>query len=169
MILFIITALLLGFTISVFNFGLMDYVWPDQQIRFVFMALLFVLLTFFVDIFTKIMDAHALTVPFQWMLVMVRCLFVGILLLIYVNGFLTLPIYFIYQYGFLVFILIGSIFIGMKSGLWRNILKDFTTIFSLLKKFGRQFYEYVHPLFFYSLMALIIGVFDRWMLQFFSG
>ncbi|MGC6367714.1 MAG: oligosaccharide flippase family protein [Candidatus Marinamargulisbacteria bacterium] len=168
-ILFIITALILGFTIFVFSFGLMNYVWPDQQVKFIFMALIFVLLTFFVDIFTKIMDAHALTVPFQWMRVVVRCIFVGILLMIYMNGFLTLPIYFFYQYGFLILILIGSIFIGMKNDLWSNFLNDFTTIFSLFKKFWKEFYEYVHPLFFYSLMALIIGVLDRWMLQFFSG
>jgi O-antigen/teichoic acid export membrane protein len=168
-ILFIITALILGFTIFVFSFGLMNYVWPDQQVKFIFMALIFVLLTFLVDIFTKIMDAHALTVPFQWMRVVVRCVFVGILLLIYMNGFLTLPIYFIYQYGFLIFILIGSIAIGIRNDLWRNILDDFISILSLFKKFGKEFYAYVHPLFLYSLLALIIGVFDRWMLQFFSG
>jgi O-antigen/teichoic acid export membrane protein len=165
----LIMIALFAITISIFGLGLSNYMWPEQQPKFILMALIFVIGTFLVDIFNKVMDAHALTIPFHWMKVIIRSIFVGVLLTLYFKGVLSLSIYFIYQYLFLFMILIGSILIGMKYDLWVNILGDFKSILSIVKRYWHEFFEYVHPLLFYSLVGLFVGILDRWMLQFFSG
>jgi O-antigen/teichoic acid export membrane protein len=35
--------------------------------------------------------------------------------------------------------------------------------------YGRELYQYSHPLFVYALVGLVVGVLDRWLLQVFSG
>ena len=38
-----------------------------------------------------------------------------------------------------------------------------------VKAYTKEFYYYSHPLFTYAVIGLVVGIFDRWLLQYFSG
>jgi O-antigen/teichoic acid export membrane protein len=50
---------------------------------------------------------------------------------------------------------------SMKQGWWLSLVQ--------VKEYFKEFYHYSHPLFIYALVGLIVGILDRWLLQFFSG
>ena len=69
---------------------------------------------------------------------------------------------------FMIFLLLGIFIYVIKSN--GDLLPpDWRLTSGELKQYTGEFYIYSHPLFIYSLVGMIIAIFDRWLLQLFGG
>lgn len=143
-------------------------IWPEQQLSYVYMAAVFAMVAWVMQILEKISDASGLTVSSEKAKVMQRLLGLVLILLLFVGGRLTLTNFFYYNY-FILLVLGGSF-------AW--IIKHHADPFAAAPPVGStgsmgqylgEFYRFSHPLFVYSLIGLITGLFDRWYLQIQGG
>ena len=164
--LFILLSLV--FFIAFFNyFDLTKYILPEVESKYFYLALFFSFLTWFVQIATKVSDAYALTVYVEIMKIIHK--FMSLVLLIYVISFfsLNLSVYLYLNIATLLIFVFCVIWI-FKSG---EIVGMNVLVFdlSVCKSIFREFLSYCSPLFAYSTLALILGLFDIWLLQHISG
>ena len=153
--------------ISFFVVGVSDKVWPEINHVYIWMALFLGFITWGHNITSKIIDAYALTAKGEIIKIIQKIAGIFILVFLFIYGWLNLTNYFIFQYiifGFLIFA-------------WWKILKN-KNIPLLpkiklqtpdIKKYTKEFYSYSSPLIVYAAFGLIIGIFDRWILQYTGG
>ncbi|MGV7224660.1 MAG: lipopolysaccharide biosynthesis protein [Nitrospinales bacterium] len=147
--------------------GLADIFWVDQRMIYVYMAALWVMLTWSSQLLTQVADAYGLTVTMETARIGQKCIGLVIILALYFLGHLDLTNFFLYHYGILIILIILLIQIsGRKTHLffenWR--LKKKQVLGYIV-----EFYRYSHPLFVFSLIGLIAAILDRWLLQQFGG
>jgi len=155
--------LLLTVFISIFlidSFGYTSYILPDIPNEYIYMGLFFGFFTWFTQIFMKISDAYALTVSVELIKIGHRVILLLILLYFIYQLNFDLELYFYFQYISIFSLLAILIWLFRK----KNIFKDLK--FSNLTK---EFIEYCHPLVIYSIIGLIVGIFDIWLLQKIAG
>jgi O-antigen/teichoic acid export membrane protein len=162
LIFLILSFLIIGITFS----PIKQFVFQDQSSDIIVYALFFVTLTWILEIFVKIMDAHGETVPLEKMRMLNKVLGGVLLVILYFSNLLNLNNYFYYQY-FLLFILLYYLYRYLK----RNSYLIFDS--SLRKadfiSYLKEFYKYSGPLGFYVILQFIHISFDRWILQYYGG
>lgn len=147
-------------------FGYFDSVFPSIPNEYIYMGLFFGFLSWFSQVYIKISDAYALTVS------------VELIKIYHKIGSLLLLVFFIYQLSFdldkyfyfnyislsILFVVLSLLFIK-KYIFTKDILKvnfDFLAI-------SKEFVSYCSPLFVYSVIGIIVGIFDIWLLQSVAG
>ena len=164
----LLVAFLLGFGVAgIFTLNLNKFVFPDQNSTFIWIAAGLSILGFISTFIHEINDAYGLTVKMELFFILQSILATTIILVLYFTDKLNISTYFICHYIILLFVIIAG---------WRILHLRHVHIFRYYKLFRKEllsyineFYTYSHPLFFNSLIVLIVGVGDRWLLQYFSG
>jgi O-antigen/teichoic acid export membrane protein len=154
------------FVLTISTFGFSGTFLPDIPNEYIYLGLFFAFFTWLTQIFVMISDAYALTVSVE--LIKIGHKIVSLLLLLYFVYFtlFELDTYFYFHYIALssFLFLIGWLFVK-KGILGKNILSlDFS--FSHIAK---EFIDYCHPLVLYSIVGILTGLFDIWILQTMSG
>src|SRR3989304_4940952 len=72
-----------------------------------------------------------------------------------------------YIYLALFLLLIVFTYVMKRSGY--SLLQSWKLTGEEIKNYIKEFYQYSHPLFIYSLVGLFAGIFDRWLLQVYGG
>lgn len=147
--------------------GLAPWFWPAQKSRSVLLALFCGIGIWLTLIAGKIVDAHGCTTRGEKARLLYRLVSVALVGLLFVSGLLTLDSLFLLQGGLAAFLLY----------LWQRALRQ--AGFSLAprlalmpgetRQYGREFWEYSHPLLIYSLVGTFAAVADRWLLQRLAG
>ncbi len=141
--------------------------WPDQEMKFIWMACVFSLLTWYSQIVTKIVDAYGYTARGEIIKLTSKVLGLVILLIFFFIKILTLPSYFYYNYIYLILLMLGC-YLYLK----KNLVSLFPNIklgYQKIKDYVKEFWIYSHPLILYSFIGLIVGILDIWLLQKFAG
>lgn len=139
-------------------------IWPAQELTYVYMAAAFAILAWVMQILEKISDASGLTVASEKAKVMQKLLGLVLILLLFVAGRLTLTSFFCYNY--VILLVLGGSFtwIIKRHGKYFKAPPAEASTNNMRQYLG-EFYRFSHPLFVYSLIGLVTGLFDRWYLQ----
>jgi len=158
---FIVLGVIFGFIYVSDFLSFIHHIIPDISIEYIYMGLVFGFFTWFTQIFIKISDAYALTVSVE--LIKVGHKIVSLLLLLFFVYQLAFDIelYYYFHYIVLVSFLLIITWLFIKKGIFKNILNSDFSIINLTK----EFVSYCHPLVVYSMIGLIAGLFDIWLLQ----
>ena len=167
---FIYSMLLLIFVFSfvfiVDTFNYTETILPAIPNQYIYLGLFFVFFTWFTQIFIKISDAYALTVSVE--LIKITHKIVSLLLLlyfVYFNAF-DLDSYFYFHYITLFSFLLILSWLFIKKGIFDKKLFNLNFGFKSLSK---EFVEYCSPLLTYSILVILVGLFDIWLLQKMAG
>ena len=160
-----ILFILFGFILFMQKVDYLHNLLPDIPEKYIYMGLVFGFLTWFTQIFIKISDAYALTISVELIKIghKISSLFL-LLYFIYYTAF-DLNIYFYFHYIALLSFLLIIIYLFIKKNIFINIFNFQFSILSLLK----EFINYCHPLVMYSIIGLVSGFFDIWLLQKMAG
>ncbi|MEA2016995.1 MAG: oligosaccharide flippase family protein, partial [Campylobacterota bacterium] len=167
---YFIYSLVVLFIVSMFIFiinifGYTSNILPDIPNEYIYMGLFFGFFTWFTQIFIKISDAYALTVSVE--LIKIGHKVLSLLLLLYFVYFTAFDLdgYFYFHYIALFSFLAVLSWLFIKKGIFQGILNSQFSILNL----SREFIEYCHPLLVYSIIGLIVGILDIWLLQTMAG
>jgi len=162
---FIVLALLLFVIFMIKYFDYTSYLLPNIPKEYIFMGLFFGFFTWFTQIFIKISDAYALTVSVE--LIKIGHKIISLLLLLFFIYRLdfNLEKYFYFHYIALIAFLSILIWLFIQKEILTN-LKFKILNFKLITK---EFIDYCHPLLVYSIMGIVVGLFDIWLLQKIAG
>jgi O-antigen/teichoic acid export membrane protein len=160
----IIVALIL---IPVSISSLHEFIWPDQQILFIWMAFLWAFFTLSNSILVKMVDAYALTSKGEIFRLLQKLIFVICVFLMLWLSLFSLLNFFIFQYFIIIFFSICLIFLLKKNGIY--IYPKVSLKPTIRNSYIKEFYIYSKPLILLSLFSIITGIFDRWILQNYSG
>ena len=157
-VLFISMANILGYAQNIL---------PGIPNQYIYMGLFFGFFTWLTQIFIKISDAYALTVSVE--LLKIGHKIVSLLLLLYFVYFtaFNLDEYFYFQYISLMSFLLLLTWLFVKKGIFKGL--PFKIQNSKFKIIIREFIEYCYPLLAYSIVGLIVGFLNIWMLQKYGG
>jgi O-antigen/teichoic acid export membrane protein len=152
-----------------FSHHFLDYsmIWPDQALKYIYMALFLGILTWIVGILTQIGDAFGLTVSMEKARICQRAIGVILILLLFISNQLQLTQFFIYNY--LVLLGFGVALIWIFERARHSFRKKGRLSWVEIKAYAKEFYSYSNPLFLYSLVGLVAGIMDRWLLQRYAG
>ena len=141
--------------------------WPDQKLFYIYLAVILGVLSWFVQILNKMADAYGVTVTSEIAKIIQKGIGLAIILVLFFTKQLNLTHFFFYHYVILLFLAAAFIWVMEHHGysIWRN----WKLSLSKIKAYTKEFYNYSHPLFVYALVGLIVGILDRWLLQYFSG
>lgn len=162
---FVVLGLIVGFIFAVNTFGYSEYILPDIPNEYIYFGLFFGFFTWFTQIFIKISDAYALTVSVELIKVGHKIVSLLILLFFVYQLAFDLELFFYFHYIALISFLLIITWLFIKKGIFQNIFNSEFSIFTLSK----EFIEYCHPLLVYSIIGLIAGLFDIWLLQKVAG
>ena len=163
----IVFVLMVFFTGVLIATGAHSAVWPNQQIPYIYLALGLGFMIWLSQVINSIPDAYGLTVPAEKLKIYQKFMAIFILLILFVTRQLNLKNYFLFNYAIWLIFISFLIALISKSG---YLIKEKIIISSrMLKGYTSEFWKYSHPLFTYSLVVLIAGIFDRWILQIFGG
>ncbi len=164
----VVSVITLVFVVSSHGFNLYSVFWPDQHVLYIYLAAAWALFVWIVSLLTMMGDAYGLTVAAEKARMLQRLLGMLLLLLLFILDQLHLTQFFLYHYTVLCFLAITYIHIYKANGysLGNQWISSSRNKF---KVHFREFYLYSHPLFVVSALALISGIFDRWILQTAAG
>jgi len=165
-ILIIFSAIILGTSaIILLKFG--NYVWPDQQIKYIYMALFWATLMFISGIVNKTVDAFGVTVKGEIIRGSQKLLALILVLSFFIFWKITLTYYFIYHYLIISFLMFGWLIILRNNGV--NLFKLPPLTKTNVSGLTKYFWGYSSHLLVYALIGMIVGILDLWILQYFSG
>jgi len=146
--------------------GWSQKLWPGQGMEFVFMAVIFAGMMWLQSSTNDMIDAYGLTVKGEIVKIIQRVLGLGLILLLFWKSCIYMRNIFIYQYVLMLTMIVLFFYLMRKNG--------FEVQPSRIKgkgaaAYGREFYRYSQPLFLYALGGLVVGIFDRWFLQWCNG
>jgi O-antigen/teichoic acid export membrane protein len=142
-------------------------IWPDQFMFFVYLAAIWGIFSWFIQILNKMVDAFGLTVPAELARIAQKIIGLILILGLFFFGQLNLRNYFFYQYG--LFIILGFSFVWIVKSHVASLRGNWKISKERALAYAKEFYQYSHPLFVYALVVLFVGILDRWLLQVFSG
>lgn len=146
-------------------FSYQDVLLPYIPTVYIFMGLLFAFFTWLTRTFIKISDAYALTVSVELIKLTHKILSLMLLFYFIYDLDFNLAKYFYFHYISLFSFLLILTVLFIRKGIFKN----FYFKYSEFKPLSKEFYTYCSPLFLFSLLGLISGFFDIWLLQKVSG
>lgn len=163
----VVGAGMIVFVLAVWGLDLAATTWPDQSLRYIWMGMIWGLLYHFTQTVNTVLDAYGLTVPSEIVRLQQKILALSLVLCMFLWARFTLAQFFVYQY---------IVFLLLVLGWWRVMKRGGLVLFPMgqltrleVKQYGREFYAYSGPLITHAIVALIVGVLDRWLLQNFAG
>lgn len=143
-------------------------IWPNQNIFYIYLAGFLGVLGWFVQqVLSNMLDAYGITVQAEKIKIFQKFFAVILVCILFISKQLNLANFFYYNYAILLFLSIAFIRMMRKGGYsFSGVLQ---LSFGKIKKYINEFYHYSHPLFIYALVGLIVGIFDRWLLQIYGG
>lgn len=163
----IIIFLVLIFVFVTIITNINQKIWPDQSKQIIYLAVVYSIMMWVLDVNSKNMDAWVLTVNAEKVKVIERIIGLVIILILFILNKLNLFTFFIYHYFIITLLMFLYAFIARKSGhsvpVRINIKKEEG------KKYARDLYQYTYPLAIYTIASLAAGIVDRWLLQRFGG
>ena len=142
--------------------------WPGQQMTFIILASVFAFLMLVVRVFRQTNDAYGFTHESEKYFIIHKILSITIVAAFFITNSLNLTTFYIHHLVVFIFILfLWSIHFN-KRGIKPWVRSNKMTSLEI-NSYIREFYQYCHPLFIYSLVGLIAGIGGRWLLQTFSG
>lgn len=163
----LVLVIIIVFTIAMHYLKISETLWPNQEITYIIMALIFTFLTWVVRISQKTVDAYSLTVLGEKVRMFNRVILAIIVTLMFSLGYLTLASYFVMNYVSMIVLGFGLFIILTKRKV--PVLKLGGLPWAEIKKYIKSFYLYTTPLIVLSLFVLVGGVLERWLIQFVSG
>lgn len=163
----LVSIIVVLFVSLVFALGWEDWLWPDQLARFIWLAVLWGLLTWSSMIVNHIVDAYGLTVGSE--LARMRQRVLGLILvglMFWLNRF-SLTEFFLYQYLIILFLVWSWWQVLRRAGL--SLFPQTKLPLQQIKNYSREFFVYSSPLLVYGCVGLLAGLLDRWLLQHFAG
>jgi len=141
--------------------------WAHQEIKYVWMALVFAYLSWFSTIIQKIVDAFGFTKKGEIVKVIQKILSVILLATLFFSNRLGLTEFFVYQYTIVLLIIFGWIRILHINGIALFFSKS--NVAGNTRKYINEFYTYSAPLFVITVVGFFAAIFERWILQIHSG
>ena len=162
MVFFLFLIVIVSHLLNIYTF-----LWPDQSLTYIYLGTIWAALTFLLQVFSKMADAYSLTVGAEILRVVQKVLGLGLIIFFFFSHKLNLMTLFLYHYILILFLSIALIRLFIKNGY--SVFKSWHLSLSQIKSYGKEFFDYCHPLFTYSLVVLIVSILDRWLLQHYSG
>lgn len=147
--------------------GVSGIIWIDQSIGFVYMATLFSAFGWLVKIITYVVDAYGLTVSTEIVRIFQKLIGLLIITALFLCKQLNLKNYFFYNYGLTIVLILLFIWIINRNNY--SFFQSWKLRKDQISGYIKEFYEYSRPLFFFALIQLVFGIFDRWLLQKYGG
>lgn len=141
--------------------------WPDQKILYIYLSAGWGILTYIVIVLNEMADAYGVTVSTELARILQKLLGMILIILLFITDWLNLTNFFYYHYVILLILAISFIVILEKKGY--SLRQNWKLPSKKIKSYIQEFYNYSHPLFIYALVGLIVGILDRWLLQYFAG
>lgn len=148
-------------------FTMQDLIFPNQEIKYIWLALLFALLTWDSKILKIIIDAYGFTSGAEILRFTQRILALFMILGLYFSHKMNLTTFFFYHYITILFLMIVWWILLKKKGV--KVFPKVALNWEQARKYISEFYNYSHPLFIRSLIVLIGGLLSVWFLQKFGG
>ncbi len=159
---FLIVAILISIVIY---FGYNNLFLPNIPTKYIYMGLVFGFLVWFIQILIKISDAYAMTISVEFIKILNKIISLILLFyLVYFTAF-NLDRYFLFHYISLISFIGVLMWLFIKKEIFKNIFNSQFSILNLTK----EFIEYCHPLLVYSIISVLSGIFDIWLLQKVAG
>ncbi len=142
-------------------------IWPGEKLFYIYLAIFLGLLTWLNQIMNQMVDAYGLTVSTEIRKIFQKLMGLGLIALLFFYHNINLLNFFLYNYILLLSLVLIFISVVRKN----NYLAHYKWKLNAMeiKKYSIDFYKYSHPLFIYSIVGLVVGIFDRWLLQVFGG
>lgn len=148
-----------------YYFNFLNNILPDIPVFYIVLGLFFGFLTWFVQIYTKISDAYALTVSYE-IIRTVHKVIIILLLFAFIHYLsFDLEVYFYFHYISLISFLILISFLFIQKSIFKDVF-NFKFSFFILAK---EFWIYCHPMVVFSIISLLSGFFQIWILQKVAG
>jgi O-antigen/teichoic acid export membrane protein len=163
----IVSLAVVGFVCFSHRFGVYHSLWPGQGPFYIYFAALWGILTWFVQLLIKMADAYGVTVSSEMVRVVQGVFGLIILLSLFGLNQLNLENFFIYHVFMLILLIVCLLYVMNRHGY--SIRLRSLTSWEEVRSYCKEFIDYSHPLFVYSLVGVVAGVFDTWILQFFGG
>ena len=165
---FVVALAMVVFIICAQWSGAYKRIWPGQGLMFVYLSAGLVFLIWVVQTLNKMTDAYGITVSAEKAKMLQRIVGAVLVAIIYYVGQLHLVQYFLFSYVIWFGLAVSFLWIVIKHGGARFRNELFLPTVEV-KKYVKEFYKYSHPLIAYAIVALVIGIFDRWILQVYAG
>ena len=163
-IVFVLTIL---FVVIILATSIYPAIWPNQEVSFIYLALGLGFLIWFAQLINQMADAYGLTVSTEILKMLQKFMAVLILFGLFIIHRLDLKNFFFYNYiVWLIFVVLLVVPISKNGYLIRDRFKISA---KKIKEYIKEFWKYSHPLFIYSLVVFVAGIFDRWLLQVYGG
>jgi O-antigen/teichoic acid export membrane protein len=163
----LVSLVVLGFVGFSHRFGVYHSFWPGQRVFYIYFAALWGILSWLVQLFTKMADAYGVTVSSEMVRIAQGLVGLFIILILFGLNQLNLQNLFLYYFFMLTLFIVGLLYIMNKHG-YTITLRSLTG-WDEVRSYCKEFIDYSHPLFVYSLVGFVAGIFDTWILQFFGG
>ncbi len=163
----LISILMILFVAIASSLSFKTKLWPDQEASYIYMGAAFGIIAWITMVLGQIADAYGITVSAEIIRIVQKVL--GLLFILFLYFFYRLNLEIFFYYNYLIFFLLCTAFVLIiiqKGDLLSHTCKLSK---AQIKKYIEEFYHYSHPLFVYALIGLIVGILDRWLLQYFSG
>lgn len=141
--------------------------WLGQGIYYIYLAAVWGIFTWFLQVLNKMTDAYGLTVSSEIAKIIQKLLGFGLITALYMVHRLNLVNFFYYNFIILALLAIGFIWILKKTEY--SIGENWRINYTQVKGYLLEFYQYSAPLISFAVVGLIIGILDRWLLQQFGG
>jgi O-antigen/teichoic acid export membrane protein len=144
-----------------------NLLWPNQTLFYISCAAVWGILTWFIDILGKMADAYGITVSTEMVRMTQKVIGLPVLIMLFFLGKLSLTNFFFYHYGIMFFLIVAFIWVMNNKGY--SLTQHWRLPAVQVKAYVKEFFTYSHPLFSFALIAMVAGIFDRWLLQIFCG
>lgn len=147
--------------------GMHYLLWPEQMARYVYLAACLGILVWITNILSQMADAYGITVSLEVNKLFQKAAGLFIIIALFANKQLNLLNFFIYNCFLSAMLVVALLRVMYKSG---YILRtEWTLKWTEVKKYSLEFYRYSHPIFFYSMVAMVVNILDIWLLQVLGG
>lgn len=134
---------------------------PDQELKYIFLALSWAIFWWFNKILSFATDGKGLTKKGESFNIVIKIFGLGLLSFYYYTNRLSLPVFFVLQIVLLALNCIGTLIILSPK-------KKFIS-YNKATMFFKEAWSYSSPLLVLNIILLFSDLFDRWLLQIFSG
>jgi O-antigen/teichoic acid export membrane protein len=163
----VMAALVVGFVMVAHRSEINSFLWPSQPMSYVYLAAGWAIMIWFVQVLEGMGDGYGLTISTEMARVAQKVMWLVWIIVLFSLQKLNLVNFFLFCYINTVLIILLFLWI-MRSkgyslqGIWKFHPGQITA-------YAREFFTYSHPLFTFSLIGMGANLFDRWLLQVFSG
>lgn len=166
-VIFLISSVLALFVFIATYTGWHNFLWPQQQPMYIWLAFGMSLILWFNRLLQKVSDAHAFTVACSLRQFGYRFLLMFVVLGFFYSGKLGLATYFIVQGVVALVFSFAQIQLLIGRKVFIRKIFDFQDV-DWRSKFNK-FWVYCSPLYIYNVASFFSAIISSWMLQRFSG